>query len=1287
MKALFGMPTEENEQEQPTTTGVDPDVPVVEESELERPTTVGSIEELFKAQPTAEEPEAEQPELPEVDSSSIPTSYTGFYGPDLLRREQELLGTQMGPGETGEFTQVEGGLTEGQKAELESIRAQKREKYDAIQGSNVTSLDVGPIAIGKIIKDPDGSRKFLPPPTATESTQMVDKAILDTARGIAGIPEFFGFEGYQDLVPEVASEDEAVLLGAELTQLTFGGMAALKLTEKGPKIYHAVEKIPGFKAFMKGTEELTPDFIKRGVDYAKLGLQGVEKTVPKGTIPVAVGAAAVADEDIGTFFGSPDMTMAEAKTRMLAETMAFGAVFNLASAAGEVTRLAPGISYLARNINAGFTALFAKPDQLDEKVMEQLGEVVYRNNKRLANAQTQEEINQAYEETYQEISQTYKNITGKDLTETLVGDALPPPGQGDYVPSIGEVFDDDALMRLYKGLALKGGSKQADQILSQMLNDADLNRLEALKERARIGEAQLAPRGEEAAVEVREALAPQIAEEQATIARVGREETEQVTTQTERMLKEAGAREEAAMAQAQATRQAAEEEVLTTATDVQRTLEKSPGAKTQLDALDQSIDTDGTMQIIDDVLTEDLNMVREASRTKDEAYRAVEIPPEESARIVDDMLVRISDDDFVRANPEAARGILGKFIRMFRETGEEIAPAPTPGAPTPTPRPKGPLQEELTQLQNELEAATTAQEILRISKRIRELTRRGIRPASEGAGEVAEELPTITLADLDMIAMDARDAARKAKVASRSNEYGNAQKRRLFQLGEDFDVMAKSLSDDVNQYVTGNPVAQEARDEFTRVFTPFKERWRTQTGREWQGDIIESKTQADIADTASKIIKVFKNPKTTDANIIQIRNIVQQMPEDVRTQFTQNIGTQILADFTRARGVMPATDSVKTVAQARQLKNRLDEYMQGVARYEEVMPGALEQLRALSRSLDEVLAPAERAVTRRGVTEAEAKAAERAARVAGAEETRVLTRQEQEQLSAINARMSEARSVVNNSTLQSFLKVDNPTDFISRLYRDQRGAQKFQELWSRAGTVGEPLEGGLTATQEALRESAMKGLLMRVYTPTQEAVDAGRFALQDIVDAMNRPQSTPGQIFSIATNGDPAAKEFMDQFQKSIASYQRSLTGGQIPGSRTAEVAALQRLTNDVLMVIYGPLTQNFRIARFIANATFKSQTPEEKIAEAWGRVLTEPRYYKGVLDKAKELAEKGLVPEEQAFSTAFAAGLLSAAGYNKYMQADDPAAEMLREYRQYTTVQQTEDALREGQEPPSTPE
>lgn len=1285
MQELFG-PVE---QEEPKV-GVDPDVPTVEPSEPQELSEGDILTELFGPAPEV------SPEVsPEVDTSAIPTSYSGFYGEDLLRREQELLSTQMGPGGTGEFTQVEEAL--GQRPafarELADIKQQKKDKYDAVQGENVTTLDInlpGDVTIygGKIITDPDGTKRFLPPPTATESTQMVDKMILDTARGIAGLPEFFGIEGFQKAVPEIASEDEAAIIMAELGQLTFGGLGVLKLAERGPKIYALAEKLPAFRAFAKYAEDMTPDFVKRGIDYAKLGLQGVEKTVPEGTIPVAVGAAVVADEDVGTLFGSPDMTMAEAKTRMLAETMAFGVVWNMASTAGEVTRLAPGLNYLGRNIKSGVTALFANPEKMDEAVMEQLGEVVYRNSKKLAAAQTQDEVDQAYLELYDEIQTTYKKATGKDLNEVLLGDELPPPQEGEYVPSIGEVFDDEALMRLYKGLATKGGARQADQILSQMLNDAEMARLQALKERAQIGEATLAPRGEEAGVEAREALEPQIAEEQAAVARVGREEVEEARTETERMLAESQAREEAAMVQAEAQRVGAEETVIATAEDVQRVLRQSPASKTNLDALDQTIADDGAMQTIDQVLADDLTTVREAGRAKDEAFRTVEIPPEEAIDLTQRLLARIGNEDFIRANPQAASAMLSKLIRTFRDdTVQPVpgpAPTPTPGAPTPTPRPPTGIQQELAQLQDELEQAVTAQDILRISQRISQLLRRGARPVSEGIEEGVEELPTITLADLDLIAMDAKDASNKAFQASRSPSRGGAQKRVLYTLGEDLRGLSNEVSATVDQYVVANPQVKEVRDEFGQVFSSFRERWRTQTGNDWQGDIIQSTTEADIAKVSNKIISVFKNPNTTDANLIQIRNIVNQMPEEVREPFIQQIGTRILADFTRAKGIMPAVDSVQTVADARRLISTIDEYLQGVSRYENVMPGALQQLRDLRTSLEGVTAGAEAAVARRGATEAEARAAERAARATGEAERRALSAQERDQIAEISRRMKEAQSAINNSTLKQFLNVDNPTDFVSRLYRDQRGAQKFQELWTRAGTTGEKLESGLTPAQEALKETAMKGLLMRVYTPTQEAVDAGRMALMDVVDATTRPNSTAGQIFAIATDGDPAAREFMEQFKNSIASYQRSLTGGQIPGSRTAETAALQRLTNDVLMVVYGPLTQNFRIARFIANATFKSQAPEEKIAEAWGRVMTDPRYYKGVLDKAKTLAEQKLIPEQEAFSLAFAAGLLSAAGYNKYMQSEDPEAEILRDYRQYATVQQTEEALQEN---PATPE
>ena len=115
-------------------------------------------------------------------------------------------------------------------------------------------------------------------------------------------------------------------------------------------------------------------------------------------------------------------------------------------------------------------------------------------------------------------------------------------------------------------------------------------------------------------------------------------------------------------------------------------------------------------------------------------------------------------------------------------------------------------------------------------------------------------------------------------------------------------------------------------------------------------------------------------------------------------------------------------------------------------------------------------------------------------------------------------------------------------------------------------------------------------------------------------------------------------------------------------------------------MVMYGPLTKDFRVARFINKIFFGTFNGEYAIAEAFGRILTDPRYSARVLDKAKELAEMGLMSQQEAFRKSFGATLLTIAGFKEYDQASDPERLLLdqagRDARQMAIAVESEEGL-----------
>jgi len=124
----------------------------------------------------------------------------------------------------------------------------------------------------------------------------------------------------------------------------------------------------------------------------------------------------------------------------------------------------------------------------------------------------------------------------------------------------------------------------------------------------------------------------------------------------------------------------------------------------------------------------------------------------------------------------------------------------------------------------------------------------------------------------------------------------------------------------------------------------------------------------------------------------------------------------------------------------------------------------------------------------------------------------------------------------------------------------------------------------------------------------------------------------------------------------------------------------LSKMVDDIAMVVYGPLTQNFRFARAFTRIFFNVFNSDYAFAEAFTRVITDPRYSKMVVDKAAELAKKGLINEEESFRKAFGATLFAAAGAKKYYQATDPDTEFERDLRQMAIAVESEEGL--GAEP-----
>jgi len=360
------------------------------------------------------------------------------------------------------------------KAELEQIQNKKQAIYDSVTGDNVTSIG----NVGKVIVSSTGEKDFVPGPSATPQSQTLVKATSDTLRGVLALPEAVAGPKLKEdieslnlpeLIPEVSSRNPTVNMLSEVVQLTAGGFAGLSVAAKAEKYTDYISKLPRFKAFM---EAKIPQAV------SKVTKKVTEGAFPKGTIPSALGAAAVADEDTATLFGNKEKTVGEVKMHILGETMAFGLLFNSVKIAGEATRLTPAVRFTAGKLSGAISTMFASanPNKADNKVLEVLGETVLRTSQKLSKAKTPQEINEAHQELYEEIKEAYPKLTGGgDLEKVFQG--LEEVAEGG--PSLSELLGSASLMRIEQSLIGATGSKEeASKILTRILGEFDQNRQE-----------------------------------------------------------------------------------------------------------------------------------------------------------------------------------------------------------------------------------------------------------------------------------------------------------------------------------------------------------------------------------------------------------------------------------------------------------------------------------------------------------------------------------------------------------------------------------------------------------------------------------------------------------------------------------------------------------------------------------------------------------------------------------------------------------------------------------------
>lgn len=1278
-------------------TGVDQDVPVgisAPEPVPAEPTEVrtavpSTLEDLYYSGDIGKEMMAKEDAAREtLRMQGVPSKAGGQLDLGILG-EYEYSNSVVGP-TPDEIAQA--------KADLSEVVDYKRKIFEGITGDNVTDLGVA----GKIITSPDGTRRYIPGPYSSNVTQTIVKSVSDTLRGILALPESVAgdknkadIESLQipELIPAVNSDNPYVNTISEVVQLGTGAFGALSLAGKAERYAKYASDLPRVKAFFKGAAEEFDYLVGPRLKTIGKGIAGRVKTVaggvlPKGTISTALGAAAVADEDVATFFGDPDISVGEVKMQVLKESIVFGVAFNAAAGFGEITRLTPALKFTGQKLAGAVSALFASasPNTADQKVIELLAERLFESSKRLSDpANTPDDIARIQLENWEEVQGAYRQISGgKELQDVIDGIEAPMEGG----PTISELIGDTALIRLEQSLTTNTNSETAGQILRNALSEQDYQRMEAITETAQEISRTVAPRQRKAGQEVAETLRPKIQAELQTLEQTAGKETAETVAQTEAALEAAEQQTRATIGAAEAKQVEAEAIRIQTAETVKETLEQSKVSVTNLDDLNNIIDEDGALATISDVLKKDLDTKKALGNTKDAELQKIVISGEEAQGLVDEVLQTYTNPNFLVGEDavQTSAKELRQLITTFRSTTDEVVPT-TPGATPTTPPTIGQNDLRLQELMNELQSVSDSTRYLEIAREVDDLVKRGAKlppqvstqatpppqVLSEGAEEAAEELPSITALDLEDIIIATQQRIRR--IGEAQLETGS---RQLARLNEGLRGYVTKLDDQLAGYVNAVPAAKQAKENFRVFFDDFKERWRSETGKDWQGTIIGSKTRVDIAGAEDKIMKVMTNPQASKADRQIITEIVSQMPEEVRAEFVGSIGTRLVADFAKTKGVLPDDVVELTVNQASNALSRLNMYLKTNKSFENALPDAFAQLRQIRDDLERVVSPAEDA--QRTASEV-AKATKETVKTAEAEltkKTRELNRAEKESLASIQKRLNESLKEVEKSAVAKMLNVDDPTQFVTSLFTKADGFKQYKQIWDRAGKVGEALPSGLTPTQEALQETLTFALMKRVYPTRREALKELPDALTELSTIIRDPDTTPGKMFQLAFEKNPDGLKMLENFEKSVTAYltKRKIASRGAQGSATFEKQYLSKMVDDVFMVMYGPLTQDFRFARFMNRIFFNAFDGDVGMASAFVRVLTDERYTKIVLDKAAEIAKNKGVPVEDGFRSAFGAALMAAAGTKKYLQSPDPDEAMLEDAKQYAIAVETEEGL-----------
>ena len=1273
-------------------------------------TGVNPFEEAFGGTPKVTPEETVKSSQGDRAYAFVPTVddlyYPGVRGQALKERElelEQLLGdynsVRLASGLYSALTSEESDRIKELRQELQTIQDNKEKTFNNITGKNITDF-----TIFKVVTNPDGRTKVIPGPNTSPLGEIVSKAVTDLARGILALPEALADLGGEKLqskvrdlnLPELVGKVETasvpVAVIAEIMQLALPGIGAANLAAKSKKIATLMEMNPGFSKFV-----------------------GI---LPKGTIPAALATFAVSSEDTATLTGDADMTVAEVKLRTMAETIAFGAGLSLVvKAPVEAVKRLPTVQLAWEKVTRVVTAMFssANPTAAENRVLETLGASFLSGNSKMLKATTPAEVDAIRTELYKELEESAKKlgldidklldlplpkknpwtgellpVTTKDLRSTTPINNVDPDTVVAEIggPTTGELLGSSPVMRIETSLKdVSPRASTASQDAGRQLTNFDTARQLRIKEQAENIRKQFAP-DTQAGEKALEALEAQLGRELTAAEREQELASRAIRTQTDTALEDARlkairaiAKEEEGLLQAREIKDA-------TAVSVQEVVEASPLSQTQLADLNRVINDDGSAVRISELLREDLEVKRKLFSNRDEQLSSIVISPEEAQGIVTDLINAYTSKDFLvnAESVQTAGKAVGSLIRTFISTAEDVGTTLTKKGTSITA-----IDKELNDLIVEIQTTGDAVRYLEIAERVKLLIQQKNKAGKGSSKNVLDdtgedfglgdevELPSITALDLENIAIDTSRVASKLK--SSTIQTGS---RIQFKLAEGLTAYAKRLTETKNGYVNARPEVKKAVDEADVFFNDFKQVWRTETGKEWQGEIIQANTRADILGAEDKIVKLMTNPKALPEDRQFISTIISRMPEEVKTEFVASIGTRLLGEFAKSKAVAGGSG----LKEAQRLLTAIDKYIAVNSNFEIAVPKAFNAIREVREDLVQVVRPAEKAIIATDIASARAKEVITSAKAEQVSAERALSTAQKESLVSINNRLQQAQRNLSTSVVAKMVNMDDPTQFIGTLFTKGNGFKQYEELWNKAGQMGQRQgikigDAGITPTQQNLQESLLQALINKIDPTRAKEVGDVPNSLQLLVDATLNETSTVGRMTALAFNSNPEGKQALVELQKSIARYVMKQKAGGVGaiGSTTFEKQQVQRMVDDIFMVAYGPLTKDFRQARFVNKIIFSMFGGEATISDAFVKVITDPKYSRLVIDKAADLAKSNLgVSKEEAFNISLGSTLFAAVGIKKYVDSKDPYRELVsdlnKKAKSMAIVEQTQEGL-----------